>query len=56
MGNAVFCYNLATKEHTRWERYDLLGVLKKDEMPEWAKEGLAEIKKMIADKSREEAR
>lgn len=56
MGNAVFCYNLATKEHTRWERYDLLGVLKKDEMPEWAKEGLSEIKKMIAERSREEAR
>lgn len=56
MGNAVFCYNLATKEHTRWERYDLLGVIKKDEMPEWAKEGLSEIKKMIADRSREEAR
>jgi len=56
MGNAVFCYNLSTKEHTRWARYDLLGVIKKDEMPEWAKEGLSEIKKMIADRSREEAR
>ncbi len=56
MGTAVYGYNLATKEHTRWERYDLLGVIKKDEMPEWAKEGLAEVKKMIADRSREEAR
>ncbi|MBO5494535.1 MAG: hypothetical protein J5964_02315 [Eubacterium sp.] len=56
MGNGVFGYNLSTKEHVRWERYDLLGVIKDEAMPEWAKEGLAEVKKMITDRSREEAR
>ena len=56
MGNGVFGYNLSTKEHVRWERYDLLGVIKDEAMPEWAKEGLDEVKKMIADRSREEAR
>ena len=56
MGNAVFCYNLVTKEQCRWERYDLLGVIKDEEMPQWAKDGLEAVKKMIADKSREEAR
>ena len=56
IGNAVFCYNLATKEQCRWERYDLLGVIKDEEIPQWAKEGLEAIKKMIADRSREEVR
>ena len=56
IGNGVFGYNLATKEHERWERYNLLGVIKKEEMPEWAKEGLTEVKKMLSDRAREEER
>ena len=40
-GNAVFCYHLNTGEHTRFERYDIQGVVRK--LPEWAKESLARI-------------
>jgi hypothetical protein len=40
-GNAVYCYHLNTGEHTRFERYDVQGVVK--ELPDWAKESLARI-------------
>ena len=43
-GQAVFGTCLATGEHRRWERYDVLGEIKPDRMPEWAKEALAKIK------------
>ena len=35
---------LATGEHRRWERYDVLGEIKPECTPEWAKEALAKIK------------
>jgi len=40
-GSAVFCYHLNNGRHTRFERQDVLGVVK--ELPEWAKESLARI-------------
>ncbi len=43
-GNAVFGTCLATGEKARWERYDVLGEIKPECMPEWAKEALAKIK------------
>lgn len=43
-GQAVFGTCLATGEHHRWERYDVLGEIKPERMPEWAKEALARIK------------
>ena len=48
---------LATGEHHRWERYDVLGEIKPERMPEWAKEALARIKAQEKEKkakSREE--
>ena len=36
-GNAVFCDNLHSGEHTRFERYDVMGVVRADCLPEWAK-------------------
>lgn len=48
---------LATGEQARWERYDVLGEIKPECMPDWAKEALAKIKaqeKEKKQKSREE--
>lgn len=42
-GQAVFGTCLATGEHGRWERYDVLGEIRPERMPEWAKEALARI-------------
>lgn len=42
-GQAVFATCLATGEHGRWERYDVLGEIRPERMPEWAKEALARI-------------
>lgn len=44
-GSAVFCTNLHTGEHTRYERRDILGEIKPDRMPDWAKNKIKEIPK-----------
>lgn len=43
-GQAVFGTCLATGERGRWERYDVLGEIKPERTPDWAKEALAKIK------------
>ena len=43
-GQAVFGTCLATGERARWERYDVLGEIKPECMPDWAKEALAKVK------------
>lgn len=43
-GQAVFGTCLAAGERARWERCDVLGVLKPEKMPDWAKKALAKIK------------
>lgn len=43
MGRAVYCYHLNNGEHTRFERYDVLGEVKSEYLPDWAKEKAAEI-------------
>ena len=56
-GQAVFGTSLADGKHARWERCDVLGEIKPEKMPEWAKEALAKIKeqeKAKKSKSREE--
>ena len=56
-GRAVFGTCLATGEQARWERYDVLGEIKPECMPDWAKEALAKIKaqeKEKKQKNREE--
>ena len=53
----VFGTSLADGKHARWERYDVLGEIKPEKMPVWAKEALAKIKsqeKAKKSKSREE--
>ncbi len=42
-GVSVFATNIYTGEHERWSRAAILGVIKPERMPDWAKERLAEI-------------
>lgn len=44
-GSAVFCTNLHTGEHTRFERRDILGEIKPERLPDWAKTKIKEIPK-----------
>lgn len=43
-GNAVFVKKLYSQEETRFERYDVQGVVKPECLPEWAKQNLEQIK------------
>ena len=51
-GNAVYCNHLNNGAHTRFERYEVLGVVR--DLPDWAKESLArlqsELEKPAAEK------
>ncbi|MBR4290550.1 MAG: hypothetical protein IKT52_07910 [Oscillospiraceae bacterium] len=39
-GSACYCVNLYTGKTSRFERRDILGVLKNDQIPKWAQHGL----------------
>lgn len=41
-GNAIYAENLYTGEHSRIERYEVLGVIKQEKLPKWAKQKLKE--------------
>ena len=41
-GNAIFAENLYTGESCRIERYEVIGVIKQDKLPQWAKDKLEE--------------
>lgn len=43
-GSACYCTNLFTGKSTRFERKDILGVMKADKIPEWADKTLSDIK------------
>ena len=47
-GNAVYCYQLSDKKQVRFERYQVLGIVK--ELPDWAKDCLTAVKEQIAAK------
>jgi len=42
-GRAVYCTHLNNGEQTRFERHDVLGVVRPECVPDWAKESLARI-------------
>jgi len=42
-GRAVYTINLYSGKESRWNREDILGVLKPEYMPDWAKEQLKQI-------------
>lgn len=39
-GTACYCVNLCTGKTSRFERQDILGILKDDQVPSWARQGL----------------
>lgn len=45
LGTACYCITLYSGERGRWERYELLGEVRTECMPEWAEERLNEIRK-----------
>ena len=42
---ACYCTALYSGENQRWERYDFAGEVKRECLPQWAKERAAEIVK-----------
>ena len=52
-GSACFCTNLYSGKEARYERSDILGVIEKDDLPDWAKERLDEVQKEIARRRKE---
>lgn len=55
-GSAVFCINLHSGENTRIERMEVLGELKPECLPEWAKEAARRHTKNYKHRSKEAAR
>ena len=57
-GSAIYCTNLYSKEDTRMERYDVIGTIEPEKLPEWAKKGFDEItsKQEKSKKAKEAAR
>lgn len=55
-GSAVFCTNLYSGRNTRMERYQVLGVVKPECMPEWAKEKADALKRAEKRKNKEAER
>jgi hypothetical protein len=51
-GNACFCVNLYTGEETRWERFELQGVVKPECVPEWAKKRLEIVLRELEERAR----
>lgn len=54
-GSACFCTNLYNGKSTRYERMDVLGIVPKEQLPDWAKSALAQIE-MQKTQDRGEAR
>ena len=52
-GSAVFCKNLYDGKITRYERMDVLGEVKPERMPDWAKEKAAAFSRTIQEKDHE---
>lgn len=52
-GSACFCTNLYSGKESRYERRDILGVIEKDKLPDWAKERLEAVQKERAARRKE---
>lgn len=55
-GSAVFCKNIHTGQTTRFERMDVMGEIKPECMPDWAKEKVQEMEQNRAKKHKEKER
>ena len=42
-GRAVYAACLGDGEQTRWDRSDFIGILKEENLPDWARESLSQI-------------
>lgn len=52
-GSACFCTNLYSGKESRYERRDILGVIEKDKLPDWAKERLEAVQRERAARRKE---
>lgn len=52
-GSACFCTNIYSGKESRFERSDVLGIIEKDDLPDWAKERLNVVQKEIAHRRKE---
>ena len=55
-GGAVFCTNLLTGKSTRYERMDVMGEVKPECMPDWAKRKLESMNQTRAKKNKDRER
>lgn len=55
-GQAVFGTCLATGEHSRWERYDVLGEIKPERMPQWANNNFSAVVPYDLEQQRKESK
>jgi hypothetical protein len=51
-GSAVYVENLYTREKSRFERQDVIGIMPKEQVPYWAKDNLNSIVKEFKDRER----
>lgn len=43
-GRAVYAACLSDGERTRWNREDFIGILREEHLPDWAREGLEQLR------------
>lgn len=48
-GNAVMCINIDNNKAERFDRSDVLGILRDDKIPSWAKDKIRDLQKNIAE-------
>ena len=51
-GSACFGFNLYTGQQVRWERYEVMGVVKPECMPDWAMERYTNIQRELDEQKR----
>lgn len=47
-GRSVFCRSISDDSRVRFDRKDVLGVIRSDKIPDWAKEKINEIQKAVS--------
>ncbi len=52
-GSACFCTNIYSGKESRFERSDVLGIIEKDGLPDWAKERLDDVQRDIIRRRKE---
>ena len=52
-GSACFCTNIYSGKESRFERSDVLGIIEKDDLPDWAKERLEDVQRDIVRRRKE---